>query len=234
MVDQPHDLTAGYALDALDARERELYESHLATCEDCRQELASFWRVSGALARGAGGPPPPPELRVRILEQARAERQSVLPTNVMPLRRRVAVPAVATLAAVAAVAALALGLWSRSLSQELDRLRGSDAAVAVLSDPQARLLALRGASGALVVTPSGEAALVVENLERPPAGKVYEIWVMHDGIATPAGLFASAEARTALALDHTVPEGAIVGVTIEDAGGVDAPTGSPVFQSPPV
>lgn len=229
MVDEPHELTAGYALDALDPRERELYESHLATCEDCRQELASFWTVTGSLARGAGGPPPPPALRERILEQARAERP-----NVIPLRRRVAVPAVASLAAVAAVAALALGVWSRSLTQELDRLRGSDAAVAVLSDPQARLLALRGASGALVVTPDGRAALVLENLEPPPAGKVYEIWVMHDGGATRAGLLSGIEHRTTLPLDHTVPAGATVGVTVEDAGGVDAPTGAPVFQSPPV
>lgn len=229
MVDEPHDLTAGYALDALDASERELYESHLATCEDCRVELASFWTVSGALARGAGGAPPPAALRERILVQARAERP-----NVVPLRRRVALPAVATVAAVAAVAALALGLWGRSLSQDLDRLRGSDAAVAVLSDPQARLLALRGASGALVVTPEGRAALVVERLQPPPSGKVYEIWVMQDGGATRAGLLSRIEERTTLALDRTVPAGATVGVTVEDAGGVDAPTGAPVFESLPV
>ena len=35
-----HDLTAAYALDALDAEEQELYEGHLATCERCREELA--------------------------------------------------------------------------------------------------------------------------------------------------------------------------------------------------
>jgi len=82
-----HDLTAGYALDALDAADRARYEEHLAACEPCREELEGFWEVSGALARAAGGPPPPASLRARILEQARDERP-----NVVPFRRRFAVP----------------------------------------------------------------------------------------------------------------------------------------------
>ena len=39
-----HDLTPAYALDALDEIERLEYEAHLATCEDCRDELASTRR----------------------------------------------------------------------------------------------------------------------------------------------------------------------------------------------
>ena len=38
-----HELTAGYALDALDADERWAYETHLAECKRCREELTSFW-----------------------------------------------------------------------------------------------------------------------------------------------------------------------------------------------
>src|SRR5207253_6326006 len=37
-----HDLTAAYALDALDEPERREYEAHLARCEQCRDELASL------------------------------------------------------------------------------------------------------------------------------------------------------------------------------------------------
>ena len=82
-----HDLTAGYALDALDPDERARYEEHLASCETCRAELQEFWQVAGALGRAAGGPTPPASLRDRILEQARDERP-----NVVPFRRRIAVP----------------------------------------------------------------------------------------------------------------------------------------------
>ena len=48
-----HELTAGYALDALDPAEREAFEAHLEGCEPCRQELASFWEVTGGLAVAA-------------------------------------------------------------------------------------------------------------------------------------------------------------------------------------
>ena len=69
-----HELTAGYALDALDPDDRERYEEHLATCESCREELQGFWQVSSALAHAAGGPAPPASLRERILEQARSDQ----------------------------------------------------------------------------------------------------------------------------------------------------------------
>ena len=45
-----HDLTAAYALDALDPEEERSYEQHLAGCERCREELASFSEVAGSLA----------------------------------------------------------------------------------------------------------------------------------------------------------------------------------------
>ena len=82
-----HELTAGYALDALDAAEHERYEAHLASCERCREDLQGFWQVAGSLAYAAAGPAPPASLRDRILEQARSERP-----NVVPLRRRFTLP----------------------------------------------------------------------------------------------------------------------------------------------
>ena len=55
-----HELTAGYALDALDPAEREAFEAHLEGCEQCQEELASFWEVTGGLAAAADGPAPEP------------------------------------------------------------------------------------------------------------------------------------------------------------------------------
>ena len=105
MEDTIHQLTAGYALDALDPDERRAFEAHLAGCAECQEELASFWQVAGSLARAAEGPAPPPALRGRLLERARAERP-----NVVPLRpRRWAVPVATAAAAVAAVIAIGLG-----------------------------------------------------------------------------------------------------------------------------
>ena len=102
-----HELTAGYALDALDPDERREYEAHLADCQHCREELASLAQTTEALAIAASGPAPPPGLRDRILEGARAEAQVVVPFE--PRWRRT-VPVLAAAAAMAAVVALAVGL----------------------------------------------------------------------------------------------------------------------------
>lgn len=233
MGDAIHELTAAYALDALEGGERERYEDHLATCERCRVELEAFWRVSGSLAHAAGGPSPPGALRSRILAEARRDRP-----NVVPLRRRFALPAASSFAAAAAVAAIGLGLWGSSLSGQLDDLRGdlagSDDVVAVLSDPSARHLPLEGADGRVVIAKTGRAALVLSNLDRAPDGKTYEIWVIEEGTPLPAGLFDGADTRTVVPVTRPVPDDAVVAVTLENEGGVDVPTGSPLFSSPTV
>ncbi len=58
--DAPHELTAAYALDALDAAEERAYEEHLARCPRCREELASLTETAGALAYGVEPATPPP------------------------------------------------------------------------------------------------------------------------------------------------------------------------------
>jgi anti-sigma factor RsiW len=223
MEERIHELTAGYALDALDPVERGAYEIHLAGCGRCQEELAAFWEVTGSLAyAGAGATPaPPPELRERLLARARAERP-----NVVPLRpRRWATPLAATVAAAAAVVAVGLGLWASSLQQDLDDARELSS---VLADPQARAIALEGADGRLVVTETGEAVLVMAGLPSAPAGKAYEMWVIQDGRPDPAGLF---DDESVVQVGRTVPPGGTVAVTLEDDEGAVQPTGQPLFTA---
>lgn len=216
-----HELTAGYALDALDAAERERYEAHLASCERCREELQGFWSVAGSLAQAAGGPAPPPALRERILAQARRERP-----NVVPLApRRPAFRILSSAAAVAAVAALGLGLWATSLSGRLD---DAEQELAVLSDPNAQVFESEAGEARLVVTPTGDAALVVRRIAGAPDGRDYQIWVFEDGAPRGAGLFE--EPGVAL-LTRKVDAGQTVAVTLEPDGGLDAPSGTPLFTA---
>ena len=105
----PHDLTAAYALDALDPDEAEAYERHLSQCEECRAQLAELNETAANLAFAAGAPAPPTRLRASILD-ASAERSNVVPL----LRRRWVARGLAV--AAAAVAAIAVGLGV-SLSQ---------------------------------------------------------------------------------------------------------------------
>jgi anti-sigma factor RsiW len=232
-----HELTAGYALDALDPEERAAYELHLAECEHCREELASFWETTAALAVATSGPEPSAALRDRVLEAVRAEP----PQNVVPFesRRTRLAPALGAVAAVAAVVALALGIWGASLSGDLDETRAAlereRAAAAVLGDPDARSVALAEGEGQLVVAPDGQAVLVVDGLGPAPAGKTYELWVSAQGEdPVPAGVFPGGDGREIALVDGVVDAGEVVLVTIEQAGGVDAPTTEPIIGTAPV
>jgi anti-sigma factor RsiW len=216
-----HDLTAAYALDALDADDARAYEAHLARCERCRDELASLSEAAGALAYASDTPLPPPELRARILQEARRERP-----NVVPLRPRWAIP-VAAAAAVAACAAIALGIWAASLHGRLDR---QQRIAAVLEDPAARHSPLAGNRGTLVVSPNGSAVLLVRRLSPAPSGRTYEAWVAAGGSPRPAGTFAGGSQHSLLLLTRRVPPAAQVLVTVEKRGGVDAPTQKPFLS----
>jgi anti-sigma-K factor RskA len=220
-----HDLTAAYALDALDSEEAREYEAHLSHCDRCRSELASLSETATALAYATDAPAPPPQLRARILQQARSER-----SNVVPLRPRWATP-VAAVAAVAACAAIGLGIWAAALSNKLDQrtavLTQQERLAAILAEPSSRRISFEDGRGTLVVTPMGEGVLVLKSLEPAPAGKTYEAWVASGGSPEPAGTFDGGSAVVLKRLERLVPDGAAVMLTVEKDGGTDAPTTNP-------
>jgi len=213
MAADPHANVAPYALDALDADEEREFEEHLASCEACREELASLREATAALAYGAVGPAPPPELKERILAEAAAERPNVVS---LPQRRSWTAP-LAAAAAVAAAVAVGVGVYAAT------RPASSDPLASVLAQPGAKLVPM-GDRGALAVAPDGTAAIAL-TVPRAPAGKTYEAWVIRDGAAQRAGLFSGA---TVLRIDRPVKPGSVVAVTLERAGGVDAPTSKPL------
>ena len=209
-----HELSAAYALDALDGEDLRRFEDHLPQCGGCRDDVASFQAAAAALAYDVDVPAPPPALRDRILVRARSER----PNKIVRFRpRRWTLPVATGVAAVAACAALAFGLWAASLNNELGE--------------RAEAVALTGADGSLLIEPSGEATLIVDGLGIAPAGTTFEIWVIEDDQPLPAGLFPGAPGRSAVPLTRPVPDGAVVAVTLERAGGVQQPTSDPLFSA---
>jgi len=217
-----HELTAAYALDALDAEEAREYERHLAGCERCRSELAELSEGAAALAFGVEAPAPPDALRERILDHARSERANVVPLR--PRWTRAAKVATAIAAAAAVVLAISTASLLRSLDSERSARERADRAVAVLSDPDAQRVPLQGGHGVLVTGMRGS-ALVIRDLDRAPAGMTYEAWVIENGRPIPAGTFDGGPDTTVHRLDRPVPPGSQVAVTVERDGGVDAPTG---------
>jgi len=198
-----HELTAAYALDALDRDEAEAYERHLGQCEECREQLAELNGAAANLAFGAVSPVPPAGLRASILDAAAAER-----TNVVPLVQRRWVArglAVAAAAAACVVVGLAVALTRSSHPQVL--------------------------TASVVVGPDRTATLHISGLSAAPRGKTYEAWVIPRGRAPrPAGLFPGG--TTSVRLRGTLPRHAVVAVTRERAGGASTPTLPIVFSTP--
>jgi anti-sigma factor RsiW len=229
-----HELTAGYALDALDPDERRAYEAHLEDCERCRDELSSFWETTEALAVAASGPAPNDALRGRILASASAEPQNVIS---FPARGRRAVPALGAVAAVAAAAAVGVGVWASQVSGDLDdarlALERERRVATILADPLARNVSLEAGAGRLVVAPDGRGVLVLDRLDSAPSGKTYMAWIVEGETPVAAGAFLGREDRDLVALDGTVDPGDVVAVTLEERI-VEAPSTAPVVASEPV
>ena len=219
MSEDLHELSALYVLNALTGEEHARFEAHLEGCDRCREELAGLQGAAGALAFAVEGPAPPTALRGRILDAARAERQNVVS---LPARRFAAVSIAAAVAVAASAAAAGFGIWAASLHHSLAQDR---AALNVLADPNARHVVVSGARGELVVAPSGAAVLAVQ-LPSPPKGKTYEAWVA-DTTVHRAGQFSG----KTIELQANVAPGARVLVTLEQAGGVDAPTSKPLLSA---
>jgi predicted ribosomally synthesized peptide with SipW-like signal peptide len=79
---------------------------------------------------------------------------------------------------------------------------------------------------------SGAATLEMRGLPAPPAGYVYEAWIIPPGQPpVPAGTTASGQAQ--LPLTGQV-QGATVAITLEQAPGVNAPTSPPLLAAPVV
>jgi anti-sigma-K factor RskA len=194
----PHDLTAAYALDALDPAEAEAYERHLGQCEECREQLAELNEGAATLAFGTVAPAPPARLRASILDAAAAERSNVVPL----LRRRWVARGLAVAAAAAACIVVGLAV---SLSQS--------------SRP--------AVSWKLSVGPTGKAVLAVSGLATVPHGEAYEAWLIPAGRPPqPAGLFSGS--TTGVRLHGTLPQRGVVAVTVEPAGGSNKPTTKPI------
>ena len=149
MSQDPHDLLAAYALDALDDDERERFERHLEDCAECTEQLALLREPVAALAYAVEGPVPPKELRDRIIEGARAEPRAAV---IKLPRRNWALAAVGGVAAAAAALAIGLGLWANSLSNSLDRERSTKSALDQLLRENATATPLIGANGSLIVS----------------------------------------------------------------------------------
>ena len=231
-----HKLTGAYALDALDDLERARFERHLATCEDCRAEVAEL-RETAALLAETTAVTPPASLRGSVLagisqvrplppevpatpptsrdEKQRAGRRAWMPLLVA-----------AAVAILVGVGTMVTQPWAPDDQPPLT------AAEQVLQagDAEKVFLDLGEAGRATVVRSKSEdrAVIVTEDMVAAPTGKDYELWLQTpDEAMVPAGLMPDAPDQTVV-LEGSAADAIAVGITVEPDGGSKEPSTAPI------
>ncbi|WP_457206079.1 anti-sigma factor [Nocardioides sp. P5_C9_2] len=222
-----HQLTGAYALDAVDDIERARFEQHLAECEDCRTEVASLREAAGLLSETTLATPPP-ALRDSVLAGISQIRPLPPVVERTPVVQRRWFPFLVA-AAVVAILGVGAALWQPWTASQDGSLT---AAERVLSAPDAHSVAVDlGKSGKATVTLSesaGKAVITTEGMAPAPEGKVFELWLQSpEGEMVPAGLMPPGEDQQ-MVLEGDAANATAVGLTVEPAGGSDEPTLPPV------
>jgi anti-sigma-K factor RskA len=241
-----HSLAGPYALDALDAGERDRFERHLERCPDCQREVRGMAAAATALAMAAAADPPA-GLKERVLAAVAVtpqlppvtarERREPGP-GAAPRSSRLYPRLVTAVAAVAVVVAAVLGGLLAATQHQLDSVQARNQQIAaVLAAPDARIVTspVTGGGRATVVVSHTEDTIVFTSSGLPalPPAKVYELWLLGPGSARPAGLLPEPNAgRTAPVLASGLEAGDKVGMTVEPSGGTSSPTTTPILVMP--
>jgi anti-sigma-K factor RskA len=127
MTDMDHDAVreaAGlYALGALPADERALFDAHVSTCDECLRDVRALGEVVNALPFALPQIDPPPALRSRVLAAAGADAaRSVVPLAPVARPGRPFVWAAWLSAAAMLVIAIGLGAYAVLLRQRVSGL----------------------------------------------------------------------------------------------------------------
>ena len=239
----PHTLAGAYAVDALNAADRESFERHLVSCEACRAEAASLRDAAGRLAEATAAVPPA-RLRGLVLAEAARTRQQPPPVRVAERVRRSwhgvgwpAAPRMAVaIAGVGILVALALGtlLINDQHRLKVDAVERAQIA-AVLNAPDADIMTVPAQTrgSATVVMSHADHALVLTTARLPvlPPTECYQVWLMGTHRIRSAGrLPAPKQGMTAPMIVAGVVAGDRMGVTIEPAAGSPRPSSRPVLM----
>ena len=232
MSDDIHASSAAYALDALPDAERAEFEAHLETCRACTDEVARFAAAAARLG-AATATAPPDSLRSAVLGQVRSTYQLAVldPAG----SSRFGSPAGTWLLAAAAALLLVLsGGVALSQHNRASLLAEQNAQLsAVLAAPDAVTGRDDPASpAALTVVTSralNRAVVVVRDLPQLESDQTYQMWWIDQQGPHSAGLMRAPPPNEAAAVVVEADQDAQqFAITLEPAGGSNAPTTDPV------
>ena len=195
------------ALEVLEGEDLQRFEQHAAHCERCRL-MVQLDRE--ALALAAPEMEPSPDFKARLMQRAADElAANTAAPNVVPFRRRA--PWASAIAAL-----LVLGILTAGGYAYQNQVVASYA-----------LQGSVGGSAVVNVRRNGSMELNMSGVEDPPAGYLYEAWLIPPN-SQPIAAGTTARGDATLPLDG-VGNGTTVAVT-QERGRVDAPTSTPILS----
>ncbi len=230
-----HTLAGAYALDALTEIERAGFARHLASCEACAVEVAELSETASRLG-AAAWEAPPPGLRSTVLGEVARTRQVTARIDEPSTRGEFAVrrwrrwTAAAVAAGVVAIGGVAttVVIEERRVDQiaaEQARLAAALSALGGAGDATVRSVNADGGGRVTVaVSPSlDQGVVLVSRMPEPPAGKVYQLWLITGNSPASAAVMAAGQ-RDGTVLLNSVGTADTLGVTVEPVGGSSSPT----------
>ena len=227
-----HTLSGAYAIDALSEEEARQFDRHLEECPACREEVREL-QAAAARMGAAEALAPSPALKARVL--AAADQVPQQPPRVTPLQSVRKRHWSAKLVAAAAAVILAVsGGVAVFVSQSGDNQSVVTSPVAeVFRAGDARTKTVQTDHGSVTVATSpklGRMAVRTDGLRALGGKRVYQLWAVHGGTPTSAGLIENPRAGAAMAMPS---EGTTVAITVEPEGGSERPTTAPFVTVDP-
>lgn len=255
------DLLAPYVLGALDALDRRPVEDHVQACAPCAQLAREYQTIASSLAYGVSLAEPPPSLKERTMAQVAVMPQAARPPAPSPSRWQrlwewldvFFRPHAAAVALAGALGIAALAIWVGVLRTEISNERSATQAMARTLEqqqqtlawattPAVRKYAMDGTESAptawatMLYKPAyEEAMLVAGDMPALPSTKVYQLWLVRDGVRTSGGTFtvdANGRGQVLVRAPLPITSYQSMGVTVEPMGGSPGPTGARVLRGP--
>ena len=227
-----------FALGALDGREREEFEAHLAAgCSICEAHVRETREALTVLPRALTPMTPPPAVKTRLLDQV--EKNNVVPITAARAHEALPWRKITGVLAAGIVGILIGGTYYRLQYEPRHTVYSS--VINLLRDPSTRDYTLFGAGptpqakGRFLWNESGEGHLFATNLPAAPQGKMYAVWTIAQNSAPRyvGTIKTDAKGQGGLHVNTTRSDKPIetFAVTLEPDGTTAAPTGPMVLVS---
>jgi anti-sigma-K factor RskA len=233
--DRAHELLGPWALDAVDDVERAAVERAIREDPELAEEARTLQETAALLAL-AQGATPPPGLRDDVLAaiartpqenpvRARPDHAGAAPTARGGQHRGRWIAAAAILLAAAVPTGLAVQQAQRA--QRAEEQVTSLAEALARPDTQVVRADVEGGGRAVAVITADETIFTAQDLPPLREDRAYQLWVVAEGSPSSAGVLAAHEGSVSAEVDQ-LPDGAVLALTIEPAGGSTQPTTTPI------